>query len=115
LQDGILTEDATKQLQLTESSFVNRTYILDMLQHMREPCKKNETCRLDFENAGSLSETDYCSLVGLSKQSFDELRKEVEPYLKNTPARSIRMSLAIYLCKMKSGMSKQFLSTLFNI
>jgi hypothetical protein len=39
----------------------------------------------------------------------------VEPYLKNTPARSIRMSLAIYLCKMKSGMSKQFLSTLFNI
>jgi hypothetical protein len=77
LQDGILTEDATKQLQLTESSFVNRTYILDMLQHMREPCKKNETCRLDFENAGSLSETDYCSLVGLSKQSFDELRKEV--------------------------------------
>jgi hypothetical protein len=25
------------------------------------------------------------------------------------------MSLAIYLCKMKSGMSKQFLSTLFNI
>lgn len=115
LQDGILTEDAAKQLQLTESSFVNRTYILDMLQRMRELCKKNETCRLDFENAGSLSETDYCSLVGLSKQFFDELSKEVEPYLKNTPARSIRMSLAIYLCKMKSGMSNQFLSTLFNI
>jgi hypothetical protein len=41
--------------------------------------------------------------------------KEVESYLKNTPARNIRMSLAIYLCKMKSGMSNQFLSTLFNI
>ena len=86
-----------------------------MLKRMRELCKKNETRRLDFENAGSLSETDYCSLVGLSKQYFDELNKEVEPYLKNTPARSIRMSLAIYLCKMKSGMSNQFLSTLFNI
>jgi hypothetical protein len=48
---------------------------------------KNETCRLDFENTGSLSETDYCSLVGLSKQFFDELSKEVEPYRKNTPAR----------------------------
>jgi hypothetical protein len=58
-----------------------------MLQRMRELCKKNETCRLDFENAGSLSETDYCSLVGLSKQFFDELSKEVESYLKNTPAR----------------------------
>jgi hypothetical protein len=43
LQDGILTEEAAKQLQLTESSFVNRTYILDMLQRMRELCKKNET------------------------------------------------------------------------
>ena len=85
-----------------------------MLQRMIELCKKNKACRLDFENAGSLSETDYCSLVGLSKQSFDELSKEVEPYLKNTPARSIRMSLAIYLCKMKSGMSNQFLSTLQN-
>jgi hypothetical protein len=52
LQDGILTADAAKQLQLTESSFVNRTYILDMLQRMRELCEKNETCRLDFENAG---------------------------------------------------------------
>ena len=94
LQDGILTEDAAKQLQLTKSSYVNRTYILDMLQRMRELCKKTETCRLDFENAVSLIETDYCSLVGLSKQSFDELRKEVEPYLKNTPAKSITMSLA---------------------
>jgi hypothetical protein len=56
LQDGSLTEDAAKQLQLTESSFVNRIYILDMLQRMRELCKRNETCRLDFENAGSLSE-----------------------------------------------------------
>jgi hypothetical protein len=108
LQDGSLTEDAAKQLQLTEFSFVNRIYILDMLQRMRELCKKNETCRLDFENAGSLSEIDYCSLVGLSKQYFDELSNEVEPYLKNTPSRSIRMSLAIYLCKMKSGMSNQF-------
>jgi hypothetical protein len=86
LQDGSLTEDAAKQLQLTESSFVNRIYILDMLQRMRELCKKNETCRLDFENAGSLSEIDYCSLVGLIKQYFDELSNEVEPYLKNTPS-----------------------------
>ena len=85
----MLTEEAATQLQLTESSFVNRTYMLDMLQRMRELCKKNETCRLDFENAGSLSETDYCSLVGLSKQLFDELSKEVEPYHKNTSARSI--------------------------
>ena len=75
LQDGILTEEAAKQLQLTESSFVNRTYILDMLQRMRELCKKNETCRLDFENAGSLSETDYCSLVGLSKQFFLRIKQ----------------------------------------
>jgi hypothetical protein len=70
---------------MLKSSYVNRTYILDMLQRMRELCEKNETCRLDFENAGSLSETYYCSLVGLSKQFFDELSKEVEPYLKNTP------------------------------
>jgi hypothetical protein len=36
---------AAKQLQLTESSFVNRTYILNMLQRMRDLCEKNETCR----------------------------------------------------------------------
>jgi hypothetical protein len=59
------------------------------------------TCDFEIEKTGSLSETDYCSLVGLSKQFFDELSKEVEPYRKNTPARSIRISLAIYLCKMK--------------
>jgi hypothetical protein len=29
LQDGILTEEAAKQLQLTEASFVNRTYMID--------------------------------------------------------------------------------------
>lgn len=113
LHDGMFTSDAVKQLQTTENSFVNRTTITDLLQQMRLLCQRNEKQCLDFDDAKALTDTDYKSLLGITKANFRELCDSVEGLIKNTPARSLTTSVAIFFCKMKTGLSNVILSTLF--
>lgn len=69
LHDGMFTSNAVKQLQTTENSFVNRTTITDLLQQMRLLCQRNEKQCLDFDDAKALTDTDYKSLLGITKTS----------------------------------------------
>lgn len=109
----MFTSDAVKQLQTTENSFVNRTTITDLLQQMRLLCQRNEKQCLDFDDAKALTDTDYKSLLGITKANFRELCDSVEGLIKNTPARSLTTIVAIFFCKMKTGLSNVILSTLF--
>lgn len=113
LHDGMFTSDAVKQLQTTENSFVNRTTITDLLQQMRLLCQRNEKQCLDFDDAKGLTDTDYKSLLGITKANSRELCDSVEGLIKSTPARSLTPSVAIFFCKMKTGLSNVILSTLF--
>lgn len=68
---------------------------------------------MDFDDAKALTDTDYKSLLGITKANFRELCDSVEGLIKNTPARSLTTSVAIFFCKMKTGLSNVILSTLF--
>ena len=62
----------------------------------------------------SLSDTDYLSLTGLTRDQFDD----VMTYVKNirpTKTRSIRTCVAILLTKLRSGMDNEMLGTVFNM
>ncbi|CAC5417891.1 unnamed protein product [Mytilus coruscus] len=81
------------------SRFVNRTYLLEIMNKMR---KKLEKVRLNFDDS-NLSEPDYITMTGLSKINFSEVCSTLSKYLKNTPARTITTTVAIFLCKLKSA------------
>lgn len=113
VKDGLLTSAAIEQLPTTDHAFVNRTAILSLLQHMRVLCQRNEQTHLDFDDLQTLTDSDCLSLLGLSMDNFQTLCDCLKDHVKQTPSRSLRKSTAIFLCKLKSGLSNQILSTLF--
>ncbi|CAC5387948.1 unnamed protein product [Mytilus coruscus] len=110
--DGHLNDDALCRIKTTDESFVNRTYLLEIMNKMRKKIRESASRRLNFDDS-NLSEPDYITMTGLSKINFSEVCSTVSKYLKNTPARTITTTVAIFLCKLKSGMSNRFLSTIF--
>ncbi|CAC5424087.1 unnamed protein product [Mytilus coruscus] len=110
--DGHLNDDALCRIKTTDESFVNRTYLLEIMNKMRKKIRESTSRRLNFDDS-NLSEPDYITMTGLSKINFSEVCSTLSKYLKNTPARTITTTVAIFLCKLKSGMSNRFLSTIF--
>ncbi|CAC5401419.1 unnamed protein product [Mytilus coruscus] len=110
--DGHLNDDALCRIKTTDESFVNRTYLLEIMNKMRKKIRESASRRLNFDDS-NLSEPDYITMTGLSKINFSEVCSTLSKYLKNTPARTITTTVAIFLCKLKSGMSNRFLSTIF--
>ena len=70
--------------------------------------------RIDFESSTNLSDSDYWNLTGVSKEAFNELCGSLKD-VRNTPVRSTRTSLGIFLFKLTSRLSNNMLSTIFNI
>lgn len=69
----------------------------------------------DFDSDTDLSSSDYVNLTGISMENFDELHTYIKEHIRNTPARSTKTSLGIFLFKMKAGISNKVISTIFNI
>ena len=116
IKDHTLTDESISMLKSTyDESLLNRTTIVDMLQRMRDICKRHEKTRLDFDSRHTLNDADYIELTGISLSAFDEVCSSIKDSVKNTPVRSQRCSVAIFFCKMRSGLSNKFLATLFNV
>ena len=116
IQDADLSEHVLQNIKTTnDNSYLSRTTITDILKRLREICIRQNRVRFDFDNPGSLQEHEYVELTGLTRAHFNDLFKTVEHSIKNTPSRSQRCSLAIFLCKMRNGLSNKLLATLFNI
>ncbi|XP_056001835.1 uncharacterized protein LOC125657084 [Ostrea edulis] len=113
LKDGRFTNDAIHQLPTTEQAFINRTTILSLLQQMRFLCHQNEKSHLDFDDLQTLTDANYMALLGLNKDNFQTVCDSLKHQVKQTPSRSLRKSVAIFLCKLKTGLSNQILSILF--
>lgn len=115
IENGLLSKDAMEKIKASKgSSHLNRSSILELLQQAREEVLKKENTRLDFDDPMSLSDTDYLSLTGLTRDQFDD----VMTYVKNirpTKTRSIRTCVAILLTKLRSGMDNEMLGTVFNM
>ena len=102
-------------LRTTDQSTLSEASVAQMIFNLQEIARRNSSMRIDFDNRDALSGADYTHLTGLGKQSFNDLHHHISETIRNTPARSTRVSLAIFLLKLKSGMSNKLLSTLFNI
>lgn len=113
--DGTILPESLKGLKTMDTTLVNRTTIYEIVQKLRDAARKSASLRIDFDNADMLTETDYCNLTGVSKANFSDICEHVKAYIRNTPARSTRTSVAIFMLKLKSGMSNKLLSTIFNI
>jgi hypothetical protein len=98
-----------------DHSILNRTSILDLIRKLRYVALHNEQSRIDCDSDTALSSSDYVNLTGISKENFDELHTYIKEHIRNTPARSTKTSLGIFLFKMKADISKKVISTIFNI
>lgn len=91
---------------------LNMTDIVDLLQRMRQ--SMYSITRLDFENPLSLSDEDYHHLTGLSRDQFSKVLSSLTT-LRNTSVRSTRNCLAIFLVKLRTGLSNNLLAVLFSM
>ncbi|CAG2202159.1 unnamed protein product [Mytilus edulis] len=67
--DGHLNDDALCRIKTTDESFVNRTYLLEIMNKMRKKIRESASRRLNFDDS-YLSEPDYITMTGLSKINF---------------------------------------------
>ena len=114
-QDNFTSEAVSQVKSTYDHSIINRTSILDLLRKLRYVTLRNEQSRIDFDSDTALSSSDYVNLTGISKENFDELHTYIKEHIRNTPARSTKTSLRIFLFKMKAGISNKVISTIFNI
>ena len=116
VENGELKEECLEHLNvLADHCCMNRSTLLDILNRLREICIQQNNSRLNFDNVNALSDNDYIQLTGLSKASFSDVFECIQQCIKSTPTRSWRTTVALFLCKMKNGMSNKLLATLFNI
>ena len=106
-----LKDDALKSANKTESAYVNRATVLELLTKLREACKRC-TKRFDFS---SLTNDEYVDLTGISQTAFDDLCSCVEGHIRNTPTRDVRTTIGIFFFKIRSGLSNKLLSVIFGI
>lgn len=70
---------------------------------------------LDFAASASMTDADYWRLLGVSKADFDNLLTYIEGHLRTPTTHSKRTALAVFLMKLRTGLSHDVLSTLFHL
>ena len=100
--------------KVKEGSKITDTELVSLLHFIINAAQQNKSKRLDFDGQDTLSDDDYHTLTGISKDQFNDLVGYVHN-INNTKLRSPRTCLAIYLLKLRSGMSNKVLSSLFGV
>ena len=86
---------------------------MSYIETLRNGARNSTATRKDFDN-NALENNDYLNLFGLARAQFDDLCAHIHPgSLRDTKLRSIRTCVGILLTKLKTGMSKNVLSTIF--
>ena len=114
LENDMFKPGVLDNIPTIDSSYVNKTTILELIKKIREYALQNSASTLNFDSPNLLSK-DCVILTEITKENFEQLHDEIVSEIKNTPCRSSRTSLGIFLLKLRSGMSNQLLSTIFGI
>lgn len=114
VDEGEFRPGVLNNIQTFESSLINKSTVLELIQKIRNYALQTSTSRFSFE-LSSMSNTDYLALTGISKENFEDLHYFISTDIRNTQNRGTRMSLGIFLLKLRSGMSNQLLATIFGI
>ncbi|EFN83296.1 hypothetical protein EAI_15530 [Harpegnathos saltator] len=71
--------------------------------------------RPDFENENSFSDDEFMSITATTKDQFNEMLTFCDPVLENNRHRYVcKRDLLMFLCKLKQGLSDDFLKLIFN-
>ena len=105
-------EEELRLTELSKTTTLTCKEVTDLLNELRTFAKKGS---LNFNIPGSLSNINYSRLTGVSGSNFDNLYNYVKNSVRCTSVRSERTCLAIFLMKLRTGLSHSTLSTLFQI
>lgn len=99
--------------------YVNRPYILKgndlqvFLQALRDNALKSETNK--YENESLISDEELINITGINKENFNDLFTYCDPIPIPGGLRYIKKKdLICFLCKLRQGVSDEFLSVIFN-
>lgn len=110
-EDGDITSGSLEGVALADKSTLNRSTIVQLVNHMREVCRHSQD-KIDFDR---INDPDCRNITGISREDFLNLFTHISDKIKGTPSRSPKTSLGLFLLKLKSGMSNKLLSTIFRI
>ncbi|XP_052706742.1 uncharacterized protein LOC128182176 [Crassostrea angulata] len=94
VNDTINTESIENLVPPKDTSFVNRTTIMELVEQLREEALQRGSKRIDFDDPSSLSDRDYLTLTGLRKCDFDDLLLHVQSADIRRAVSSIRQVLS---------------------
>lgn len=114
IDEGEFRPGVLNNIQTFESSLVNKSTVLELIKKIRNYALQTSTSRFSFE-LSCMSNSDYITLTGITKENFEDLHFFISTDIRNTQNRGTRMSLGIFLLKLRSGMSNQLLATIFGI
>ena len=116
LNDNNFTQEAISNIScISDNILLSRTSIIDLWKTLRTVAMQNEHSKIDFDSDNALSSSNFANLTGVSNESFDELCSYIKEYVRNTPTRTSRTSLGIFLFKMKFGISNKVPSTILSM
>ena len=104
-----LTQDSLEMLKsFNNHTFVNRSTLKGLLDKLKSKLAKQSTQRcLDFD-CGSMRDEDFESLTEVNRAAFDEICSNISHIVRNTPARTLRNSVGMFLFKMRSDFLIEF-------
>ncbi|WAR05886.1 hypothetical protein MAR_021255 [Mya arenaria] len=111
MDESQIKDEALQSVKASESAFVNRAIVLELLNKLRASCNKTQK-RFDFN---TLNNEEYVDLTGLNKEAIRDIFAGVEGRIRNTPVRDILTTVGIFFFKLKSGLSNTILSIIFGI
>ncbi|WAR05939.1 hypothetical protein MAR_021308, partial [Mya arenaria] len=111
MDESQIKDEALQSVKASESAFVNRATVLELLNKLRASCNKTQK-RFDFN---TLNNEEYVDLTGLNKEAIRDICAGVEGHIRNTPVRDILTTVGIFFFKLKSGLSNTILSIIFGI
>ncbi|WAQ94044.1 hypothetical protein MAR_006515 [Mya arenaria] len=103
MNESLIKDEALKSVKAAESAYVNRATVLELLNKLRESCKKSNR-RFDFT---TLNNEEYVDLTGLSKAAFGDICYCIEGHIRNTPVRDVHTTFDI----SKSSIRRAITST----
>ncbi|WAQ99822.1 hypothetical protein MAR_024195 [Mya arenaria] len=105
MDESQIKDEALQSVKASESAFVNRATVLELLNKLRASCNKTQK-RFDFN---TLNNEEYVDLTGLNKEAIRDICAGVEGHIRNTPVRDILTTVGIFFFKLKSGLSNTIL------
>ncbi|KAJ8314676.1 hypothetical protein KUTeg_006826, partial [Tegillarca granosa] len=113
LDNGYFNSETLSLLNSTkETEYFSRTDISNLIENVRNLMRT--TSNINFDIPSALSDEDYRNLTGISREQFSELTTFL-PSVRNTLTRSIRTCLAVFLTKLRTGLTNSILSSLFSL